>query len=176
MNHRGAVGFINLYSSCILTVPWSSKWFTGLSRVNPGIPLLSKRFQRIKMKFSGIIKYYHASKMLKFNSNVSSVYTLRQFLDFVQGVFQKSLKIEIFCVYAFIILIWTKGWNFTFVTSGLHRKSFKIFEFFVWTSNVYDVCSVYYAKYGTEIRLKIGQCIIEISGSKNVSRNYGSAF
>lgn len=64
--------------------------------------------------------------MLKFNSNVSSVYTLRQFLDFVQGVFQKSLKIEIFCVYAFIILIWTKGWNFTFVTSGLNRKSFKI--------------------------------------------------
>lgn len=101
MNHRGAVGVMNLYSSCILTVPWSSKWFTGLSRVNPGIPLLSKRFQRIKMKFSGIIKYYHASKMLKFNFNVSSVYTLRQFLDFVQCVFQKSLKIEIFCVYAF---------------------------------------------------------------------------
>lgn len=122
MNHRGAVGVMNLYSSCILTVPWSSKWFTGLSRVNPGIPLLSKRFQRIYMKLSGIIKYYHASKMLKFNSNVSSVYTLRQFLDFVQGVFQKSLKIEIFCVYAFIILIWTKGWNFTFVTSGLNRK------------------------------------------------------
>lgn len=67
--------------------------------------------------------------MLKFNSNVSSVYTLRQFLDFVQGVFQKSLKIESFCVYAFIILIWTKGWNFTFVTSGLNRKSFKFSNF-----------------------------------------------
>lgn len=52
------------------------------------------------------------------------------------------------------------------VTSGLNRKSFKIFEFFVWTSNVYDVCSVYYAEYGTGIRLKIGQSIIEISGSK----------
>lgn len=98
MNHRGAVGVMNLYSSCILMVPWSSKWFTGLSRVNPGIPLLSKRFQRIYMKFSGIIKYYHASKMLKFNSNVSSVYTLRQFLDFVQGVFQKSLKINFLCL------------------------------------------------------------------------------